>query len=160
MFKYIFNNLDTYPKQGRIFYLLNKSTVIDKKIADISYHNDEHWLKIWFDEELTPEEETELNEIVFNNYPETRKFELATGVEYKEFAVIGKWKKHQLNVVFTKPFTNIPNITVSNALFVNVSDMTITNIDVNGFNYMVKSTVNKNQTDIASVQFDWEGVVL
>jgi hypothetical protein len=157
---YTFNNLLEKPQQGRILYLLSKSTDFNKEVKDISYHNDEKWLKIWFEDELTEEQIDILNNIINDDIISTSVFEFILGYNYQEFITHGKWKTYQHRVVFGKNFKNIPNITVSNALFIGVSDMDIVNIDIFGFDYTIKGTGGKYQIDLASVSFNWEAFVL
>lgn len=145
------------PDQGYLKFLHDRSSVMAGLVwTDISFHPLEEWLKIWYGEDLTPEQEAELESLV-DACQTTRKFKVQTGEEYFEYnSGNKKGSKHRAQVRFLSPFQEDPELELFEADFVGLTNLEIVKIDKNGFNFLIEaSSSSKKSDDFTSVQFEW-----
>ncbi len=107
------------PDQGYLKFLHDRSNVVGSLTwTDISYHPGEAWLKIWYAEDLTVEQEIEIENLVTQSQIQG-KFHLQTGEEFYEHQAAnnGRWNRRAARVKFGSGFSAPPTIEIADAAF-------------------------------------------
>lgn len=154
--EYQFHNLAQVPSVGMIETLI--SDQIATTFIECSYHADERWIKVWFEAELTEDEETNLEQIV-NNSEGIKRFRHDFGSVFFELHSDSKkrWQKHRRRINFNVPFFLEPTITVSGAEFDGAADLEIVNTTKAYFDFMITATRSRHKTKgFNSIEFNWE----
>ena len=152
---YTFENLEKVPDQQRIKFALERSELSFDTIQDISFHPYEKWLKVWFENELTQDQELFLQDVVDESIS-SGVFELVSGNEYFELITgDGRWKRVIHKVKFGYSFASIPVVEISNAVFDGATNMNIIGVTNTSFIFSVQSTREKGRNGVVSIQFDW-----
>ena len=153
---YMYENLADTPSlsmvEDRIDALLPVQTM------DISYHPDEHWLKIWFSEELSDDDETLLDGIVSESLG-VKDFRCDQGSVFFELVHTDKkrWQKHTRRVNYNLPFLRVPTLAISDASFDGAADIEIINQTERYFDFCVTATRSKHASKgFNSVAFNWK----
>lgn len=155
-YEYFFENLTGIPSVGMLEIRI--AELIGKSLVDISQHPEEHWLKAWFGEELSDDEETILNGIVDDSLG-VKNFRIDTGSVFFELqdGDNKRWQKHTRRVNFNIPFQATPTIVVSNAYFDGAADIEIINTTKTYFDFQITSTKAKGKSSgFNSIEFTWE----
>jgi hypothetical protein len=148
--------LPAKPDQGYLKFLHDRSAIVGAlEWTDISYHPEAGWLKIWYDEDLTAEQETEIESLVTTSQTAV-KFKVETGSEYFEHSVGNtKWNRYRTRVKFRDGFSTPPTVEIFNAEFDGVADMQVVSVGTRGFNFLIESNQPPAKVGLNSMQFDW-----
>jgi len=148
--------LTAKPNQGYLEFLHGRSAIVGGLTwSDISYHPHEAWLKIWYDQDLTPEQEAEIESLVATAQT-TEKFKVETGAEYFEHSVGNtKWNRYKTRVKFRDGFSSVPTIEIFNAEFDGLADMEIVSVNTKGFNFLIESNQPPAKVGLNSMSFEW-----
>jgi len=149
-------DLSAKPDMGYLKFLHDRtSQLVGLVWTDISFHPLEEWLKIWYDETLTAEQETALRAIVVTCQID-RKFKVQSGEEYYEHKAGNKrGSKHRGRVKFRSLFSSQPTLEIFNAEFNGLANMEIVKTDVDGFNFLIEANGSKKGESITTMQFEW-----
>lgn len=156
MTEYLYENLVGKPNLG---FLENQIGVSlpSAPFQELSYHPDNHWLKIWFSESLSEGDVTTLTGLVSNCLGVTDFLAETGSVFFELFQIDNKrWQKHTRRVNFNGGFPVVPTITVSNASFDGAADIEIINTTQRYFDFRVTATKSANRSrGFNTVEFDW-----
>lgn len=147
---YQYDDLDT-PSQGYIDVMVRRGgyPVLD----DISYHPDQRWLKLWFAEPLSSEQETGMVQIVLDAATKGPRFKAQQGYQYQElYASNNGWTTHRVMVSFGRGFSTIPTVEIDPPSTSAATDMQVLEIAQDYFVVGMRAKGRKN----ISVEFTWE----
>lgn|GEM_PF-5551905 len=162
--EYSYEDLESAPNQEMLLHSISISKMEQTEVSDISYHSEEHWLKVWFEDPLSDDDKTILDALV-SQCLGVVDFQLDTGSEF--FELIGRrgsrWEKHRRRVRFDVRFKGEPKISVSNVRFDGVAKFELVQVTERNFDFRVTavgtSSNSKNASlinGLTTIEFDWE----
>ena len=152
---YMYEDLAEAPSLSMVEVRIG--TLISTPMVDLSYHPDEHWLKIWFSAELSDDDETLVDGIVDESLG-VKDFRCDQGSVFFELVHTDKkrWQKHTRRVNYNLPFLKVPTLALSDASFDGAADIEIINQTERYFDFRVTATRSKHASKgFNSVEFDW-----
>ncbi len=146
------------PDQGYLKFLHGRSSIVGSlSWTDISYHPEAGWLRIWYTEDLTTEQETEIEALVAQSQIQ-HKFQLQTGEEFFEHQSTknGRWKRRSARVKFNAEFESDPTIEIENAAFDGIANMQVVSVTGKGFNFSAEASSGRRAPGITTMSFEWK----
>ena len=146
------------PDQGYLKFLHDRSVIVGSLTwTDISHHPGEAWIKIWYDEVLTAEQETEIEALVLQSQIQN-KFHLQTGEEFFEHlgANNRRWKSRSARVKFGTGFNSEPNVEITDAAFDGIANMQVVSVTGKGFNFSAEASAGRGVPGITAMAFNWK----
>jgi len=156
MTEYIYESLESKPNLGYLETKIGES-LPDAPFQEMSYHPVEHWLKVWFESDLSAGDKTTLDGLVTDAL-DVADYRSDSGYVFFELfqADNKRWQKHTRRVNFGAYFSSAPTISVSNAYFDGAADIEIINTTRNYFDFRVTATKSANRSrGFNTVEFDW-----
>jgi len=155
---YQYDDLTAAPSLGMLRAYVEESSMAQTSFADISYHPEEKWLKIWFAEALSAEDKLTLDGFV-NDSLGVKKFQDETGSVYFELIPTqGKrWERHRRRISFQTAFNSVPAVSVSGANFDGTANLEILDVTERHFDFRVTAVNGRGSVrGLTTVEFDWE----
>jgi len=157
---YEYTNLAAVPSQGILADEVAASDMAQKVWEDISYHPEEKWLKIWFEEDLSTEDQSTLSSLV-DDCLGVHDFRVERNSVFFEFvqASAQRWERHRRRIRFQTNFSAVPTVTLSNVVFDGTANIEILDVTKEHFDFRV-TAVNAHGSvrvrGLIRVEFDWE----
>ena len=146
------------PDQGYLKFLHDRSVIVGSLTwTDISHHPGKAWIKIWYAEDLTTEQETEIEALVLQSQIEG-KFHLQTGEEFYEHQSTNnsRWNRRASRVKFGTGFNSEPNLEITNAEFDGLANMQVVAVTGKGFNFSIEANSGRGVPGITAIAFEWK----
>ncbi len=156
--EYAFENLSGEPSIGVLQDSVAHSDMVQSSWVDISYHPEEHWLKIWFAEDLCGSDMQTLLGLVDACLGQGKLLKESGSVYFELVASNGKrWERHRRRVRFQISFAEVPAIVVSNANFDGTANLEILAATNRYFDFRITAGNGAGRVrGLTTVEFDWE----
>jgi len=157
-FEYEFDSLSAAPDMGMLQDEVENSSMSQTSWEDISFHPGDMWLKIWFAEELSSEDQQTLGGLVDACLGVNRFQKESNSVYFELVPTSGKrWERHRRRVRFQGGFDNVPEVTVSGANFDGTANLEILSVTKKYFDFRVVAVNGRGAVrGLTTVEFDWE----
>jgi len=155
--EYTYENCAQFPALGEIESDV-ASQINSQMVAPyLSYHVEEKWLKIWFEEALSSAQKDVLDAIVAQAISDGPDWKRETGSEYFELVSTGNknnWVTYRYRIDFQSRFSSAPTVTLSNIEVGGVADWGVVGESESYFDFVVR--VRNTKWGLTAVSFDWE----
>jgi len=152
---YHYDNCTQAPSLGELEVEVEAQISVQLAAPYFSYNPDEDWLKIWFEEALSAEQEDVLDAIVQDAIDHNGSWHRETGCVYLDILFNGsasqKWITKRERIHFKSEFVNVPAVVLSNRS----QTVEVAQRDTAFFDYEVRVRNTKNVSR-TPVTFDWE----
>jgi len=157
-FEYEFDNLSAVPDMGMLQDGVENSGMSQTSWEDISFHPGDMWLKVWFVEELSSEDQQILGALVDECLGVDRFQKESSSVYFELVSIKNKrWERHRRRVRFQSEFDNVPEVTISGANFDGTANLEILSTTKKHFDFRVTAVNGKGKLrGLTTVEFDWE----